>query len=97
MMVGEGLERCPRCGQTKALTSEHFYFRRSDGQRTGFCKTCHRSYMRAYRATKPDAICSPEARLWHRLLVREAYRRRRGVTPDRYRPRRYAENQGGAA
>jgi hypothetical protein len=66
--------RCPRCGQTKPRTTEHFYFDRADNV-TGYCIPCHRAWNRAYYAAGRDP---------HPERKRAWYRKSRGVPRERY-------------
>lgn len=77
MLIGTDQFRCPRCGETKPKTAEHFYFDRY-GRVTGYCRRCQ-------SATNRDYVLS-DAQRHHRRLHQRAYlRRKHGVTPDRYR------------
>jgi hypothetical protein len=76
-MLTKTHHRCPRCGETKPRTSEHFYFNWA-GQVTGYCKICHADWNRAYTAAHlPD----------RRRSARDYLRRKRGTPPERYRQR----------
>lgn len=75
--------RCPRCGETKPVTAEHFYFR-SSGRVQGWCRVCFRAWWPIYWAA-----ASPYQRNKHRVRDRESKRRRLGITSDRYRLSRY--------
>jgi hypothetical protein len=44
---------CPRCGETKPKTSEHFYVR-SAGYLYSWCKTCQSAYVRS--RADPEAV-----------------------------------------
>ena len=77
--------RCPRCGETKELTEEHWYVykrARVPGRPTGYCRACQGAAMRAHYAAR-----SEYARSRHRRVAREYARRTRGYDPARYRVR----------
>jgi hypothetical protein len=80
MMVGTDQYKCPRCKQTKPRTSEFFYFRKN-GYVHGYCRAC----MRIWNAEYWRAAMTPEQREKHRVVSRESNRRKRGISPDRYR------------
>jgi hypothetical protein len=66
MRVGTDAVRCPRCGEVKERTAEHFYFAqtgRRAGAITGFCRPCHRAYL---RERIPDAAERARRKAYHR-------------------------------
>ena len=71
MNAGPGLCRCPRCGETKPLTAEHFYFR-ADGRVNGYCRPCHKAYLRG-RARNWDPYARHRRRLYQRAYYRTHY------------------------
>lgn len=81
MNVGTQHYRCSRCGLVKERTGEHFYFR-SDGNVTGYCRTCQRAWGRAYWGA-----VLPYQRARHNAASRDYWRRSRGTDPARYRVR----------
>lgn len=77
MILADGRTfRCSRCHQAKPLTLEHFYVD-ARGLVTGYCKPCHRAYLRErYHA---GLVVRPPG------YQRESYRRRFAVPPERWR------------
>lgn len=87
MTIGDALYRCSFCLESKPLTDEHWYFRKTGryaGHVTGWCKPCHTLYYRHYEAELAPAD------LARRRLRQLAWERRtRGVDPARYRRSKY--------
>ena len=78
------VRRCPRCGETKPRTAEHFFFHQHGpraGQVTGYCRPCHRAYWHEYWATK----AGPDQKDRHRTIARLWWRRRYGQPWSRFR------------
>lgn len=75
---------CARCHQTFPRTADYFYF--SKGLVVGYCKAnhCHAAYLAEYWRRGR----TPYQQARHAVVSRESYRRRKGVTPDRYKPTR---------
>lgn len=80
MLIDATREKCPRCGEVKERTAEHFHFRR-DGRVNGYCRDCRRAVNRE-RAPAPMT----EARRAYKREYMRAYNRRvKGVPADRWR------------
>jgi hypothetical protein len=68
-------KRCPQCGETKPLTSEHWSSRKVDLETgeiikfAGWCRSCHSAKMRERRAALTE-----EQREARRAYTREQYR-----------------------
>lgn len=68
MRVGADLERCPRCGEVKPRTPEHFYFDRH-GWVSGYCRPCQKAYWADYyrvRSAYQRQRTNARSRAWHR-------------------------------
>lgn len=80
-MTTETMKRCPKCGETFPVTTDHWFFDWS-GKVTGYHRPCHRAYNRdRYDWGK----MTDEQREAHRAVARDWYRRTRGVRPENYR------------
>jgi hypothetical protein len=77
--VGDGLERCPRCGEIKPATAEHWHFR-SDGRPNGYCRPCRSADNAARYAANPPRY-GPARRDYQRRYLRK----RNGTPPERWR------------
>lgn len=67
-MIVDGGYRCSRCGATKPLTTEHYYFD-AKGRVTGFCRPCQAAWQR-------DRVPSSEERSRRRRYARDWARQR---------------------
>jgi hypothetical protein len=70
--------RCPRCGETKPRTTEHFSFD-AQGRVSGYCRPCQRAYCAAHWAA--GRVVRPPH------YTRDYMRRRYAIPPERWRQR----------
>jgi hypothetical protein len=92
-MVSTELKRCPRCGEDKPLTAEHFY-RRARGGWAGYCKPCVKAKAVAWQQRHPEKKRASDAkqnrRPERRAQMRERLDRWATGNPERAREMRRA-------